>query len=221
MPLNPQKGNMYKHITHTWNPIKGLCQHDCLYCYMKVFKQRPLRLVESELKTDLGEGNFIFVGSSTDMCEENVPTTWIANTLDYCNQFPDNQYLFQSKNPFRFIEFLEHYPPGSHFATTIESNRNYPAISSAPPVEERKRWIGVLGHAYPISITIEPVLDFDVDMLASWIHELSPEWVAIGADSKGHKLPEPTPEKVRSLVLAISDVPVIIKRNLRRIVEIS
>ena len=78
-----------------------------------------------------------------------------------------------------------------------------------------------MGEAYPISITIEPVLDFDVDILASWIHELSPEWVAIGADSKGHKLPEPTPEKVRSLVLAISNVPVIIKRNLRRIVEIS
>ena len=30
--LNRQKGNMYPWITHTWNPIKGKCPHDCTYC---------------------------------------------------------------------------------------------------------------------------------------------------------------------------------------------
>jgi DNA repair photolyase len=35
MPLNPSKGNMYPFVTHTWNPIRGKCPHDCSYCYMK------------------------------------------------------------------------------------------------------------------------------------------------------------------------------------------
>lgn len=42
MVLNEQKGNMYNFITHTWNPIKGKCWHDCSYCYMKKFKQKPI-----------------------------------------------------------------------------------------------------------------------------------------------------------------------------------
>jgi hypothetical protein len=28
-------GNMYAFVTHTGNPIKELCPHDCSYCYMK------------------------------------------------------------------------------------------------------------------------------------------------------------------------------------------
>ena len=55
----------------------------------------------------LGEGNFIFVGSSTDEWAANVPSEWIVQVLDYCDGF-DNSYLFQSKNPARFLEYLDH-----------------------------------------------------------------------------------------------------------------
>jgi hypothetical protein len=73
MALNISKGNMYEFITHTWNPIKGKCPHDCSYCYMKRWGHlKPPRLVESEFNTDLGSGNFIFVGSSCDMWAERV-----------------------------------------------------------------------------------------------------------------------------------------------------
>lgn len=40
----------------------------------------PLRL---ELKVNLGEGNFIFVGSSTDEWAANVPSEWIGNLVLY------------------------------------------------------------------------------------------------------------------------------------------
>ena len=33
MPLNKTKGDMYDFITHTWNPIRGRCLHDCSYCH--------------------------------------------------------------------------------------------------------------------------------------------------------------------------------------------
>ncbi len=35
MPLNETKGNMYGFVTHTWNPVKGICPHNCSYCYMR------------------------------------------------------------------------------------------------------------------------------------------------------------------------------------------
>ena len=65
--LNESKGNMYSFVNKTWNVIKGKCPHDCKYCYMKRFPQKDVRLDKKELKTDLGENNFIFVGSSCDM----------------------------------------------------------------------------------------------------------------------------------------------------------
>ena len=218
MALNPQKGNMYKHITHTWNAIKGRCGYDCKYCYMKIFKLKPLRLDKSEFTVNLGTDNFIFVGSSTDMFHINVPTVWIARTLYYCNEYPNNRYLFQSKNPHRFFGFVGWYPLDSHFATTIESNRNYPSMSQAPPVEERAKWIRIFGQHFPVSITIEPILDFDRDILVEWLKKISPEWVVIGADSKGHQLPEPPMEKVAALIEKLSRfTEVILKDNLSRI----
>lgn len=35
MALTKSRGNMYPFVTHTWNAIKGMCFHDCPYCYMK------------------------------------------------------------------------------------------------------------------------------------------------------------------------------------------
>ena len=76
--LNKSKGNMYEFVTHTWNAIKGECYHQCSYCYMKRWgRLKPVRLDEKELKTDLGNDNFIFVGSSCDMFAQNIPDEWI------------------------------------------------------------------------------------------------------------------------------------------------
>ena len=223
MPLRIAKGNMYSHIDYTWNPIKGLCQHDCLYCYMKVFKQRPLRLAVSELRTNLGDGNFIFVGSSTDMFSKDVPTKWIAVTLDYCNQFPDNQYLFQSKNPGRFFDFLDEMPPVRVLATTIETNRQelVDKVSQAPSLIERRDAMTALRASKEnIQITIEPIMQFDDPELYIWMKQISPNLIAIGADSQGHHLHEPTGEQVTALLTRLEKIhgcEVIEKRNLKRL----
>ena len=77
---------MYEFITHTWNPIKGKCYHDCSYCYMKniVVYERPINLVEGELQGDFGLNKFIFLGSSTDEFAQDVPDEWITRVLDCC-----------------------------------------------------------------------------------------------------------------------------------------
>ena len=73
---------MYPFVSHTWNVIRGKCPHECIYCYMKKFKVGELRFEEKELKTNLGKGNFIFVGSSIDMWAEQIPDEWIEKVLE-------------------------------------------------------------------------------------------------------------------------------------------
>ena len=80
MGLNRSQGNMYKFITHTWNPVKGACSHNCSYCYMKRMSiQNPVRFDEKELKT-LINGNFVFIGSSCDLFANDIPGEWIDKT---------------------------------------------------------------------------------------------------------------------------------------------
>ena len=227
MALNEQSGNMYPFITHTWNPIKGKCSHDCVYCYMKRFKQKPIRLDEKDLKTDLGEGNFIFVGSSTDMWAEDVCQAWIDSVLLTCKRYPKNKYLFQTKNPGRFrndISMKRFHEMECIFGTTLESNRDhFPySLSKAPFMWPRAEHMVMLAQrGYKTMITVEPVMDFDIQNLVIMIKACKPEWVNIGADSKGHKLPEPSGAKVKELIAALEGAGIEVKEksNLKRLYE--
>ena len=214
MALNKSTGNMYEFITHTWNTIKGECYHDCRYCYMKRWgKLKPVHFDEKELKTELGSGNFIFVGSSCDMFAENIPDEWINKTLDHCSKF-DNKYFFQSKNPIRFYGKGLRFPENSRFCTTIESNRIYKEIMGKAPYPENRAFF------LPINsyITIEPILDFDLYEFASLIRAAEPIQVNIGADSGNHGLPEPSKEKVMELISEIQKFTTIHnKTNLKRL----
>jgi DNA repair photolyase len=222
MGLNEQKGNMYGFVTHTWNTVKGKCPHDCSYCYMKRFPQREIRFDESELRTNLGTGNFIFVGSSNDMFADVIPHDWIYNTLEHMASF-DNKYLLQSKNPERFIEFMGYIPMSSNvLCTTIETNRNYADIGHAPEVQDRAyamEELVILG--YETMITIEPVMDFDVIDFFRMLSKTGVERVNIGADSGRNDLPEPSKEKVLELIrrLEADGVEVHRKPNLIRILN--
>lgn len=209
---------MYGWVTHTWNPIRGKCPHDCSYCYMKRFIVSDLRFDEKEMKTDLGQDNFIFVGSSTDMFAQDVPIEWIRKVLDKCREHRYNKYLFQTKNPKRFMSFGLEFPTYSVFGTTIETNRNYP-VSKAPTMRERFNEIWrVYGKKM---ISIEPIMDFDLFVFSSMLEHLEPDFVSIGADSQRHNLPEPSPDKVRALVERLRKfTDVKLKDNLDRIVKI-
>ena len=57
MALNKSTGNMYAFVSHTYNPLKGECEHSCTYCFMRrKLLLPPLRLELKELKVNLGEG---------------------------------------------------------------------------------------------------------------------------------------------------------------------
>jgi len=217
--MNKQKGDMYPFVTHTMNFVRGECPHDCVYCYMKgLIRNLTLRLESKEFRTDLGSGNFIFVGSSIDVFAEVIPTVWIKKVLEYCKNF-NNRYLFQSKNPKRFCEFG--FPKDSVLGTTIETNRDY-KLSKAPSSEERYKAMLNAKRIFnfPIMISIEPMMDFDLEFLTIWIKELKPEFVSVGADSKRHNLPEPSREKIEKLIEELRKFTEIkIKSNLKRLYE--
>lgn len=197
--LNEAKGNMYSWVTHTWNTVKGECPHGCTYCYMKRWgKQKPVHFDESELKTDLGTGNFIFVGSSCDMFAKDIPEDWILKTLKHCEKF-DNTYLFQTKNPANIRRIL---PDKSRVCVTIETNRWYPEImKQSPKPELRVNEIMLIRH--PVYITIEPILDFDLDDMMRMMYDCSPQQINIGADSGNNNLPEPSKDKLEQLIFAL------------------
>lgn len=223
MSFRKSVGNMYPWVTHTWNVIKGKCPHDCSYCYMKRFPQGELRFDEKELKRNLGEGNFIFVGSSCDMWAENIPIGWIADVIEGCYQYPENKYLFQSKNPIRFTESArDWFSPNMTLATTIETNRDY-GVSNASSMIDRAEAMNIMQACgqvcgFDTIVTIEPILDFDLDKFVKLIEFADPEWVNIGADSRGHNLPEPSWDKVQELISALKEfTEVREKSNLERL----
>jgi len=218
--LRESKGNMYSWITHTWNPIKGECPHNCTYCYMKRWgKQKPVHFDEEELRVNIGTGNFIFVGSSCDIFADEISSIWITDTLKKCDFFTGNRYLFQSKNPRRFMEFINYFPDGrrTRLCTTIESNRRYHQMGLSPIPEMRADAMFHI-EGFKKYVTIEPIMDFDLAPLVDMIWMCKPIQVNIGADSGNNNLPEPSKEKILELIDELKKFTVIDqKRNLKRL----
>jgi len=210
---------MYPWIDFTWNTVKGECPHGCSYCYMHRWgKQKPVRFDEKELKTDLGSGNFIFVGSSCDMFANDIPEDWIIRTLEHCEKF-DNKYLFQTKNPLRFLNI--NMPPNCIMCTTIESNRKYDLMCSSPePLMRANAMHDISSCGMSVIITVEPILDFDIAEMVNIMRSVAPLQINIGADSGNNHLPEPPKEKILQLIHELEKFTVVQqKSNLKRLLK--
>jgi len=67
-------------------------------------------------------------------------------------------------------------------------------------------------------LTIEPIMDFDLDKLVRIIKTAKPKQVNIGADTGNNGLPEPSKEKVLQLIEEIEKFTTIHnKNNLKRL----
>jgi protein gp37 len=218
MSLKLSKGNMYKFITHVWNPVRGKCPYSCSYCYVGRWggTPKPLGIDRRDLITPLGGGRFIFICSGCDLFHPDVPGEWIADVRSQTLQYPDSKYLWHTKNPQRLVELIEP-GPADVACVTIESNISRPCISTAPPPFERaiylQKWEGRR------MITVEPVMDFDTGEFADMILSCKPEQVNIGGDSGRNGLPEPLPWKIKELIAALEKhTAVHRKKNLNRLV---
>ena len=195
-------------ITATWNPVIG-CLHNCSYCWARDLAENRLnhmekykdgfkpKLVEYELKKKFKD-KFVFAVDMGDLFGEWVPSEWILKVLDAIQQSPRSYFLFLTKNPKRYFEFLDAFPKNLVLGATIETNRQYP-VSVAPPTVERFKAMSNLPWKNKL-ISVEPIMDFDLEELVQWMNKIQPTTVYIGYDNYGNKLPEPSMDKTQTLV---------------------
>ena len=187
----------------TWNPISGFCQHSCSYCYMwpiwKRFPELRIGKLRSEYLLDCfpKKSSVIFVGSSTDMFGDWVPSEWIQQVLNVAAKETNHKFLFLTKNPKRYGEFI--FSENCRLGTTVDGTTRTENNIDDLYCEAQ----GDLG----LFVSYEPLLGPVV--LDSLI-----EWVIIGADSnKGAAKP---PLKWADDIIwsaKENDIPVWVKDN--------
>jgi len=194
-----------------WNPGRG-CTHRCYggRCWASLFSKRlkfdfsKPELIESRLNQRFGN-TVVFVWSLGDMFCSGVPDEWIRRVIEAMKLSPRATFFLETKNPVRYLHFPELFELGNVIlSTTIETNRDY-RVSLAPSVRERydammgirRKWM----FSNPrIHISIEPILDFDLDVLVGWMRRIEPWMVSVGYDNYNAKLPEPPLEKTLALI---------------------
>ena len=112
---------MYPWISHMISHLGGKCNHSCSYCYVQAMESKTksgkyvgsITLIEKEFEVDYGSGKTIFIEYMNDLFAKDVPDEWIKRIIDHSLDYPKNTYVFQTKNPARFFDFLNRIPKGS------------------------------------------------------------------------------------------------------------
>jgi DNA repair photolyase len=222
-------GKMFSIVTATWNPISG-CLYSCNYCWAKDLALTKLKnskryskgfkpsLNETEFRVKFGKGDLIFVSDMGDMFADFVPTQWIKQVLDYTRQFPEADFLFMTKNPKRYLELLPQIPENSILGATIETTSDEiiqtDKVSNAPLPTQRYEAMKALDWKRKI-VSIEPVLDFDLNIFSKWIEEINPFIVYVGYDNYFHKLREPMLKQTTELLQKLSETSLVIRKSIR------
>lgn len=207
----------------TWNPWFGCyyrCYKDgcwakrrlshrlgkmlkCDLCYD--FKPHFHKERLENIPSDFG----IFVVAHGDFFAPWVPFSAIQSVLFECRKVPKEVWFYESKNPARFFDFISMdgpgmFPENTVLSTTIETNKDFgkAIMGMAPPTTERLRYIYDIGlySKLPVHISIEPIMDFDLNVLLRWMKIVKPFKVSVGYDSLNNNLPEPSKEKTLELI---------------------
>ena len=191
----------------TWNVFVG-CDFLCTYCNARRTALTRLRnslrykdgfsphLVEQELGRKFKPGSFVFVGYMGDISFASRPII-----IDLCARIaeqPEVNFLFCSKEPLCYGYWHIVYPDNLYLGATIETNRDL-GLSKAPAPRHRYTAMRALDHPKKF-IAIEPICDFDLDEMLSWMEEINPQIIEVGADNYHNNLPEPPWEKVEKLL---------------------
>jgi hypothetical protein len=221
-------GNMYPWVSHCHSFLRGECPHKCTYCYAKLpirghasRQVGPLKIDWHELEERIPSSSIVFREHKNDLFAAGVPDQWIEAALESARKDSERDVVnvWQSKNPIRFLHYRPEFREGDMLGTTLETNRDTSAYSKAPPPAERAEAMRMVFFKLQTFVTIEPIMQFDLVPFVRMIRAIRPQFVNIGADSKGHGLPEPTAEDVELLVrhLRAERIDVRVKPNLKRL----
>lgn len=221
---------MFPEVTRTWNPIVG-CEHGCSYCYARHLAHTRLRhlandfaptLVARCLQQRFNRG-FIFVSSMGDMWGDWVPDDWILSVLEIVRESPKATFLFLTKNPARYAEFWAHIPSNVVLGATIEGNAS--TNGQAPAVTQRLVEMARLRGMAPgrhLMISIEPIMEFNLDSFVEQIRVIEPAFVYVGYDNHPNlhaHLYEPPLAKTQELIRHLSAFTVVRVKTLREAME--
>jgi DNA repair photolyase len=207
----------------TWNVFTG-CRHACSYCWARPLALGRLRgrqkysqgfaptFHPGELGKTFKPGQFIFVASMGDISFAEARDVY--QVLQVIRRYPETMFLFCTKNPRCYLLWEDmRFPENLYLGATIETNRRYPDVSRTPTPFDRYLALGAVKH-HTKFVSIEPLMEFDLDILIRWLREIRPEIVEVGADNHGHCLREPGPEKVRELLAELRNfVPTVVEKE--------
>ncbi len=222
-------GKMFNIVTATWNPISG-CLYKCNYCWARDLAETKLKkaeryakgfkpsLNEREFASKFGKGDLIFVSDMGDMFGSFVPAIWIKKVLNHIRQFPEADFLFMTKNPRRYLEFLPIIPMNVVLGATIETTNDeivqLDKVSTAPLPSERFDAMKTLEWGRKI-VSIEPILDFELDTFIDWIRDINPFIIYVGYDNYCHNLREPTLKNTMNFLSRLPESSLVIKKSIR------
>lgn len=207
---------MFKTVTQTWNPFTG-CDFACTYCWARTLAMTRLHypdfkptLRPNRLQRKFKAGGFVFVSSMGDIACASVNQRAAIYSVIMAN--PQADFLIQTKSPGFYLPVRDNIVLG----VTLETNRAV-EFSRAPTPQDRYGEARLYRGRHFVSV--EPVMDFDLDLFSAQIIDLNPEVVEIGADNYQNNLPEPSSEKLRLLidVLKNAGLNVKIKDGLERL----
>lgn len=210
----------------TWNPLGGRCPYDCVYCWAKALvkqydmaKYRGIPIIDQkQIKRSFPPDSFVFCCDMRDMFSPDVRDDLIRQILKEIGQ-KQGKYLLLTKNPQRYLYFLNQMPINVVLGATVENNRRYSGWSKAPAQDLRLISLLELRKKtqLPIFVSVEPIMDFDIPLFTTILVALKPWGVGIGFDNYGHHLTEPSLAKTTDLIdaLEISGVTVY-RKTLRK-----
>lgn len=194
------------------NPIKGLCKNDCPYCYAKRMYKRFKW--DEHIRCDFSVFNDvakikkpskIFVGSTHDIFGDWICYTWIANIIKYCSDSPQHTFIFLTKNPSRYKEFI--FPQNCWLGTSIENNKNLGRLFDLV-LEVNKR--------NKIFVSFEPLLtdleDLNIMEFREFFSDL--DWVIIGGLTPKPVHKNEWTDRIINLA-KLFKIPVFLKDNLK------
>lgn len=196
------KVNRYNHAVDT-QPVKTITD-SYPYGFAPTF-HRYLINEPSKIKKPQN----IFVCSMADLFGDWVPDEWIEEVFKACEKAPHHRYLFLTKNPKRYLEFLRIEGDNYWLGITITTQKD---------MEKLDCFYRSNNHYKNIFISVEPILEGIT--LSSNKNVFTPDWLIIGAET-GNRKGKIIPERkwIENIVNSCEEkkIPVFMKNNLKDI----
>jgi hypothetical protein len=201
---------MFPFITKTWNPLGGECLYNCSYCWAKKLIAKfhmekytgPARIDRKALNQTFKPEDFVFVCDMTDLFGSWVPKETIQRILDEIS-LSRATFLLLTKNPQRYLQF--DIPTNCVCGATIETDSKTSQLEAMADLHHPRKMVSV-----------EPIMDFDLERFALWLAKVSPEFVAVGYDNYNNGLNEPSFSKTLHLIALLEGAGIKVYRKTLR-----